>query len=49
MDEAERCDELVLLREGALLASTTVEGLRRRTGEQDLDAALLALTAEVAG
>jgi ABC-2 type transport system ATP-binding protein len=49
MDEAERCDELVLLREGALLASTTVEELRSRTGEQDLDAALLALTAEVAG
>ncbi len=44
MDEAERCDELVLLREGALLAATTVEGLRRQTGTHDLDAALLALS-----
>lgn len=46
MDEAERCDELVLLREGKLLAATTVDGLRRRTGEHDLDAALLALSTE---
>ncbi|HSC73069.1 MAG TPA: ABC transporter ATP-binding protein [Gaiellaceae bacterium] len=45
MDEAERCDDLVLLREGALLAATTVGALRRQTGEDDLDAALLALSA----
>ena len=47
MDEAERCDDLLLLREGKLLAATTVDGLRRETGEHDLDAAVLALTAEV--
>jgi ABC-2 type transport system ATP-binding protein len=37
MDEAERCDELLLLREGRLLASGTPDALRARTGAQDLD------------
>jgi ABC-2 type transport system ATP-binding protein len=43
MDEADRCDELLLMREGEILAAETPEGLRRRTGEADLDAAFLAL------
>jgi ABC-2 type transport system ATP-binding protein len=43
MDEAERCDSLLLLRDGALLASLTPGELRARTGEQDLEAAFLAL------
>ncbi len=43
MDEAERCDELILMREGALLATETPEGLRARTGMHSMDDAFLAL------
>jgi len=43
MDEAEHCDELLLMREGRLLATETPAGLRARTGEQRLDDAFLAL------
>lgn len=43
LDEADRCDRLLLLREGALLASGTPAELRARTGADDLDAAFLAL------
>jgi ABC-2 type transport system ATP-binding protein len=43
MDEAERCDTLVLLREGRILALSTPAALRRETGATDLDAAFLAL------
>jgi len=43
MDEADRCDRLLLLREGRLLADETPAALRARTGERDLDAAFLAL------
>jgi ABC-2 type transport system ATP-binding protein len=43
MDEAERCDSLLLLRDGGLLAALTPAELRSRTGEQDLEAAFLAL------
>jgi len=43
MDEADRCDALVLLREGRVLAAGTPDDLRSRTGTSDLDAAFLAL------
>ena len=43
MDEAERCDELLLLREGRLLASGSVPEIRRRTGTDDLAEAFLRL------
>jgi ABC-2 type transport system ATP-binding protein len=43
MDEAERCDELLLLREGRLLASGPVPEIRRRTGTDDLNEAFLRL------
>ncbi|HSJ16949.1 MAG TPA: ABC transporter ATP-binding protein [Solirubrobacterales bacterium] len=43
MDEASHCDSLLLLREGELLASETPDGLLRRTGAADLDAAFLRL------
>jgi ABC-2 type transport system ATP-binding protein len=43
MDEARRCDALLLLRDGDLLASLTPEELQVRTGEVDLEAAFLAL------
>ncbi len=43
MDEAEHCDELLLMREGELLAAEAPDALRARTGEQRLDEAFLAL------
>ena len=43
MDEADRCKNLVLLRQGRVLAVGTPETLRERTGERELDAAFLAL------
>ncbi|HZQ16713.1 MAG TPA: ABC transporter ATP-binding protein [Gaiellaceae bacterium] len=43
MDEADRCDTLLLLREGRLLADCTPAELRAATGEERLDAAFLAL------
>jgi ABC-2 type transport system ATP-binding protein len=46
MDEAERCDSLLLMRDGDLLATETPDGLRARTGEQDLEDAFLALIKE---
>lgn len=46
MDEADRCDALVLLREGRVLDIDTPEGLRRRTRSDDLDAAFLMLIDE---
>jgi ABC-2 type transport system ATP-binding protein len=49
MDEAERCDDLLLLREGRLLAAGTVDDVRRRTREHDLGAAFLKLVEESSG
>jgi ABC-2 type transport system ATP-binding protein len=43
MDEAERCDRLVLLREGKVLAVDTPDALRERTGANGLDEAFLRL------
>lgn len=43
MDEAERCDDLVLLRAGRLVAAETPDALRARAGKNDLEAAFLAL------
>ena len=43
MDEAERCDRLLLLREGRLLADEAPAELRARTGRERLDDAFLAL------
>jgi ABC-2 type transport system ATP-binding protein len=48
MDEAERCDELVLLRDGRILAAEPPAELLRRTGAASLDAAFLALVEEQA-
>jgi ABC-2 type transport system ATP-binding protein len=41
MDEAAECDELLLVRDGALLDQCTPAALRERTGEQDLGQAFL--------
>jgi len=43
MEEAERCDELLLMRDGRLLARDTPGGLKARTGTASLDAAFLRL------
>jgi ABC-2 type transport system ATP-binding protein len=43
MDEAERCDELVLLRDGRVIASDPPDRIRERTGLDDLEEAFLAL------
>jgi ABC-2 type transport system ATP-binding protein len=43
MDEAARCDRLLLLREGRILADETPEGLLARTGAEELDDAFLRL------
>jgi ABC-2 type transport system ATP-binding protein len=43
MDEASRCDDLLMLREGRLIASGTPEEMLDRTGTTDLDAAFLEL------
>ncbi|MEU1660346.1 ABC transporter ATP-binding protein [Streptomyces griseofuscus] len=43
MDEAERCDRLLLMREGAILADDTPEALRTRTGTETVEAAFLHL------
>ncbi|AUI60550.1 ABC transporter ATP-binding protein [Amycolatopsis sp. BJA-103] len=46
MDEAARCDRLLLMREGRILADDTPAGLRERTGTADLEQAFLRLVRE---
>jgi len=46
MDEAARCDRLLLMREGELIAQTTPDELRDRTGERDMESAFLRLIEE---
>jgi len=46
MDEAARCDRLLLLREGRLLSDSTPAELRSRAGTDDLEAAFLNLVRE---
>jgi ABC-2 type transport system ATP-binding protein len=43
MEEAEHCDQLLLMREGELLAAESPGELRARTGREQLDGAFLAL------
>jgi len=43
MDEATRCDRLLLLRDGSLIADTTPEELLRSTGTTDPETAFLTL------
>lgn len=49
MEEAEHCDELLLMRDGDLLAAEPPAALRERTGLQRLDEAFLALIEEREG
>jgi ABC-2 type transport system ATP-binding protein len=43
MDEAVRCDRLLLMRDGRLLADDTPQGILRRTGQADVEGAFLQL------
>jgi ABC-2 type transport system ATP-binding protein len=43
MEEASECDDLLLMREGQILAATTPDGLRADTGENDLSKAFLTI------
>ena len=43
MDEAARCDRVLLMREGAFVADATPDELRAQTGEDDLEQAFLVL------
>ena len=43
MDEAKRCEDLILMREGRIVAAETPDELRARTGKHDLEDAFLAL------
>jgi ABC-2 type transport system ATP-binding protein len=45
MDEAQRCDDILLMRDGQLLARGAPNELMDRTGTRDMDAAFLALVA----
>jgi len=49
MDEADRCDRLMLLREGRLIAADTPLALCAATGSDDLEQAFLRLVAGVNG
>lgn len=46
MDEAERCDRLLLMRDGELLAAETPRELLDRTGAADVEAAFLSIVDE---
>jgi ABC-2 type transport system ATP-binding protein len=48
MDEAERCDELILMREGRVLTQDSPHALMERTGTNTMDRAFLRLIAEAA-
>lgn len=46
MDEAERCDDLLIMREGRVLTQDSPAALMKRTGTDRMDAAFLRLVAE---
>jgi ABC-2 type transport system ATP-binding protein len=43
MDEADRCDRLLLMRDGRLIADDAPDVLRERTHTHDIESAFLAL------
>jgi ABC-2 type transport system ATP-binding protein len=49
MDEAVRCDRLLLMREGSVLADDTLDGILAGTGSPDIESAFLALVDRAAG
>jgi len=48
MDEAERCDQLLLMREGTILAQDTPTAIKERAGAHDIETAFLELVEEAA-
>ena len=46
MDEAKRCDDLVLIRDGRVIAHSTPSELRRRTGTKTIEQSFLKLVGE---
>jgi ABC-2 type transport system ATP-binding protein len=46
MDEADRCDRLLLMREGRIIADGTPGEIREKTGSDDIEAAFLAIVEE---
>ncbi|MCF6523707.1 ABC transporter ATP-binding protein [Streptomyces sp. JJ36] len=49
MDEADRCERLLLMRAGRILADDTPDDLRTRTGTESVEAAFLRLVDEARG
>ena len=49
MDEASRCDRLLMLREGRLIADDTPDGLLRATGTDEIEQAFLAIVHDQEG
>ena len=43
MDEAERCDRLLLMREGVIIADDSPAGIKQASGVDDIEQAFLAL------
>ena len=48
MDEADRCDRLMLMREGAILAHDTPAAIKAQAGADDIESAFLALVERTA-
>jgi ABC-2 type transport system ATP-binding protein len=46
MDEADRCDRLLLMREGVIIADDTPDRIREKTRSDDIESAFLALVEE---
>jgi ABC-2 type transport system ATP-binding protein len=46
MDEADRCDRLLLMREGRIIADGTPEEIRQKTGTGDIESAFLSIVEE---
>lgn len=46
MDEADRCDRLLLMRTGVIIADGSPQELREKTGAEDIEAAFLTLVAD---
>jgi ABC-2 type transport system ATP-binding protein len=43
MDEADRCDQLLLMREGAIIAADTPDAIKQHAGAADIESAFLTL------
>jgi len=43
MDEAERCDQLLLMRDGAILAHDTPAAIKQQAGAEDVESAFLSI------